>query len=116
MMRAASSQETTERVYSCNEEREEGFHRGVRTRCETVSTGSKDRGRLEVLAYPTGHEQVLVAIRIEESGMVLAEPDRKCEREQRNRRERRKDNGAPHVDVRRNRARSERKPAVSAVR
>ncbi len=64
-----------ERMHSCHEEGEEGFHGGVRIRCENVSAGPEDRRRLEVLADPPSHEQVLVAVGIEQRSMVLPEPN-----------------------------------------
>ena len=58
-----------------DDEREERLHGGVRVRHEDVSARPEHGRRLEVLADPAGHEQVLVAVGIEQRGVVLVQAE-----------------------------------------
>ena len=81
--RAASSHEHAERMHRGDDEREERLSGGVGVRHEHLTAGPQHGRRLEVLADPAGHEQILVSVRVEERRRGAGQAEASAEREER---------------------------------
>jgi hypothetical protein len=98
-----------------DDEWEERLDRGVGARHERIPAGPEHGGRTEVLADPAGHEEVLVAVRVQQRGVMLRDANGKGHPEE-HRQEADRDEATGHAHVRRSRVHSARNPTVSAER